>query len=127
MAPQAYRVSALATCLLSFLTIPAHGVWPHWPPCPSLKISRSRPLLSISWLVISLNIDICRASAIISIWSLNKVHFFKEAFPDYPLLIVPPAPSARSFHLPFLFHLSSYHYLTQHSRLVCLFSPNLVP
>lgn len=85
------------------------------------------PCCSISWLVISLNIDICRASAIISIWSLNKLHFFKEAFPDYPLLIVPPALSAWSFYLPFLFHLSSYHYLTQHSRLICPFSPNLVP
>lgn len=67
------------------------------------------PCCSISWLVISLNIDICRASAIISILSLNKLHFFKEAFPDYPLLIVPPAPSALSFYLRFLFHLSSYH------------------
>lgn len=45
MAPQAYRVSALATCLLSLLTIPAHGMWPHWPPCLSLKISRPQPLL----------------------------------------------------------------------------------
>ena len=45
MALKAYRISALAACLVSFLTIPAHGVCPHWPPCPSLNISRPWPLL----------------------------------------------------------------------------------
>ena len=42
------------------------------------------PCCSISWLVISLNINICRASAIISIWSLNKLHSPKRLF-----LIIP--------------------------------------
>ena len=43
--PRPTGISALDTCLLSFLTISVHCMWPHWPLCPSLKISRSRPLL----------------------------------------------------------------------------------